>query len=484
MPLTLKRLRAALWFTFSRWRFSNLSSTITTTRATRLSVILAALLVVFLPTWLVLRSAPILSRTAGDSDDGWSPPVHLLVADVQLDLTAPTAGPDRRLGRAIQDVASQSARRLVIHFIVDEDMFVRWQSTDKHSTTQLTDEADRDSLDKTPLLPLSSDEQERGWKAAVKAFHQQSAGYRQSLIDLLPWLPQHLHHLVILPYSYTRILALPWPDSPLTIGNRLDLLCTDLALTDCATTPTGVYLVKTMLGAILPQWVDHIIVLDSDLRVYGDIGDMLDFLRVMRSQPTTLAPSTTDTASDLANSLPSLWSLPFLSSLFSRPLRHPVMALAAEQQTFYDLRHPTVMRGRLGFNGGVQLQDLVELRRTEPGSAGREYNERLLTSNISAQFTMGLLLGDQTVYTALNNTAPHLFLPLPCQWNRQLCEYYYEPWRKRDVQARRCPGQWRIVHGNCAAERDTPEELGDEWRAFHEQQRAQAVRDAAAERDG
>ena len=473
MPFPMKRLRATVWFTWSRWRSStSFSSALAAShaRTTRYSSIIIAVLLLALLTLLTLGplNAPFISRTAAYGVES-SSPVHLLVADVQLEaLKANTVlTPDRRLGRAIRDIASQTERRLVIHFIVDEATFLRWQADDKHSFAANTDEVDRDSLDAAAVPPASSYEQHRGWRAAVRAFHRQSAAFRESLIALLPWFPQHLQHVVILPYSFTRILAMPWPDSPLTVGDRLKVLCADMALTDCDITPTGVYLVKTMLAAVLPQWADHVIVLDSDVRVYGDIGDMLEYLRRMRSQLNAVTSSSTTA------SLPHS----FLSSLFAARPRHPVMALAAEQQTFYDLRHPTTMRGRLGFNGGVQLQDLIELRRTEPGSAGREYNDRVINSSLSRQFTMGLLLGDQTVYTALNNSAPDLFFSLPCQWNRQLCEYYYEPWRERDVEARRCPGQWRIVHGNCAQERDTPEELGDQWRDFHKQNSQQAAVD-------
>ena len=462
MALTMKQLRAA-WFSWSKWRPNLFPGKASHTLSTRLLPTLAILTLILLAALLLhlvvsfLSGPPVVYLSvAGQAD---APPVHILVADVQLgaaESVAVRAGLDRRLVRALHDVASQSQRRIVIHFIIDEATFVHWQAEDKHSFGATVDDADRDAPD--GASSVTSAELERGWRLAIRAFHRQSALYRSTMVSVLPWLTEHLQHVVVLPYSYARILALPWPDSPLTVGDRLTLLCTDMALTDCASTPTGVYLVKTMLAAVLPQWADHVIVLDSDLRTHGDIGDMLRFLAQMRATPTAAA---TTAAS-------SSWS-PLSWMLASRPV-HPVMALAAEQQTFYDLRHPSVMKGRLGFNGGVQLQDLVELRRTEPGSAGREYNERLLNSSLARQFTMGLLLGDQTVYTALNNSAPHLFLALPCEWNRQLCEYYYEPWRTRDVEARHCPGQWRIVHGNCAPERDTPDELDDQWRAFHKQQ--------------
>ena len=439
----------------------------------------------------------IVTRQPAVDNSSAAAPLHVLVEDVQLDPSLPMSSPDPRLERAMHDVSSQTARRIVFHLIVDEAAFSRWQADDTHSHAADpdagTDEAGSEALHSAELLQGES-EQERHtvWSAAVGAFQRQSSLYRAAMERMLPWLERHRHHIVVLPYSWSRVLALPWPDSAHTVGHRLELLCADLALADCATTPTGLYLIKTLLAAVLPQWADHVIVLDSDVRVHGDIADILQFLHTMRSQPTaspTVASSAaaSDTTSSLSRFFVSAWSAPVLSSLFPVPLLRPVMALAAEQQTFYDLRHPALMRRRLGFNGGVQLQDLVELRRTEPGSAGREYSDRLLTSNIAGQFTMGLLLGDQTVYTALNNSAPHLFLGLPCHWNRQLCEYYFEPWRKRDVEARRCPGQWRIVHGNCAQERDTPDELGDQWRSFHKQQQTdtdtEAEHDSSAERE-
>lgn len=59
-------------------------------------------------------------------------------------------------------------------------------------------------------------------------------------------------------------------------------------------------------------------------------------------------------------------------------------------------------------------------------------------------------LGDQDFYTLLTIENPHLVYLLPCNWNRQLCEW----WKHHgyaDVFDRfaRCDGPIYLYHGNC-----------------------------------
>lgn len=54
------------------------------------------------------------------------------------------------------------------------------------------------------------------------------------------------------------------------------------------------------------------------------------------------------------------------------------------------------------------------------------------------------------MYTLLGAKHPDLFVPLPCQWNRQLCTYWRDHGYKdvfEDYYA--CKGPIFVYHGNC-----------------------------------
>ncbi len=59
-------------------------------------------------------------------------------------------------------------------------------------------------------------------------------------------------------------------------------------------------------------------------------------------------------------------------------------------------------------------------------------------------------LGDQDMYTLLALEHPQLFAHLPCQWNRQLCRYWFGPQLYAAEEPRwACPGPVHLWHGNC-----------------------------------
>lgn len=104
--------------------------------------------------------------------------------------------------------------------------------------------------------------------------------------------------------------------------------------------------------------------------------------------------------------------------------------------------------GITGFNSGVMLLDLRKIRsKTSPfKSLIRLENIRRLVE----KYKFRGHLGDQDVYTLLSIENPELFYILPCQWNRQLCQW----WREHGYaevfdQYFHCDDPIKIYHGNC-----------------------------------
>ena len=61
-------------------------------------------------------------------------------------------------------------------------------------------------------------------------------------------------------------------------------------------------------------------------------------------------------------------------------------------------------------------------------------------------------LGDQDLYTLLALHDPGMFAHLPCQWNRQLCQFWCENGYAAECPAyQACPGPIHLWHGNCNA---------------------------------
>jgi lipopolysaccharide biosynthesis glycosyltransferase len=103
--------------------------------------------------------------------------------------------------------------------------------------------------------------------------------------------------------------------------------------------------------------------------------------------------------------------------------------------------------GLPGFNSGVLLLDLDRMRQSSL------YNSLLDEENVHSlcdEFHFKGHLGDQDFFTLVGMRYRQLFYVLPCQWNRQLCQW----WREhgyQDIfdQYFRCDGDVMIYHGNC-----------------------------------
>ena len=103
--------------------------------------------------------------------------------------------------------------------------------------------------------------------------------------------------------------------------------------------------------------------------------------------------------------------------------------------------------GYTGFNSGVKLVDLAEMRKSVL------YNQLLQAENITRvanKYSFKGHLGDQDFYTVISFDYPQLFYTLPCQWNRQLCTW----WKNNGYQEvfdlyHKCEPPYHVLHGNC-----------------------------------
>jgi hypothetical protein len=172
------------------------------------------------------------------------------------------------------------------------------------------------------------------------------------------------------------------------------------------------YMCKPMLHQILPLSVTRVIVLDSDVVLLKDVGQ--------------------------------LWRL------FDDFHGQQLVGMAYEQQ-------PVPLYGEygtLGVNGGVQLLDLEGMRRSE-------LYEKTILASLDVRNVMRGAFGDQDLYTAMYTARPELFFVLPCQWNVQLCGYFLNNWKQLakwvESTARMpsfphqpvCKKDFALIHGNC-----------------------------------
>lgn len=178
----------------------------------------------------------------------------------------------------------------------------------------------------------------------------------------------------------------------------------------------AVYLWKAFLYRLLP--LDRAIVLDLDLALVA--GSQLD----------------------------GLWSH------FDAFGPHAVLGLAMEQGPTY-----ARLGQRAGYNGGVQLHHLTRMRAGwlradatphDPAHAPRiasampEYDamlRRCAAGRCTGWDQVEPSLGDQTLYTHLCHSRPHLCTPIPCGWNRQMSTRYYS--------APSFASRWHVCASRC-----------------------------------
>lgn len=104
-------------------------------------------------------------------------------------------------------------------------------------------------------------------------------------------------------------------------------------------------------------------------------------------------------------------------------------------------------KGWPGFNSGVLLLNLKRMR------ASKTYQSLLKPNKIDdicKKYSFSGHLGDQDFYTVVSFEYRHLFHVLPCNWNRQLCQWWrYHGYRDVFDQYYACDLKIKLFHGNC-----------------------------------
>lgn len=190
-------------------------------------------------------------------------------------------------------------------------------------------------------------------------------------------------------------------------------------LSHSATGPGPIYLYKPLLHLVLPKSISRVIVLDTDLFLFED--------------------------------LLGLWRE------FDRFRPGELLGVAAEQcPSYQEVRS----LGGLGFNGGVQLLALAEMRASSHYADLMDaYATRGFRGKPMKPGGIGWL-GDQTLYSwmSVNGTGGReVFHELPCGWNRQIGTHMAS-WRGF-WERHRCDMRCSLLHGNFASHKKFMEAL-------------------------
>lgn len=146
---------------------------------------------------------------------------------------------------------------------------------------------------------------------------------------------------------------------------------------------SGVYgLMKLTLPKVLPDSLDKVIVLDTDVTFATDIAELWSiFSKFQHKQSIGLVENQSD------------W---YLGKLWKKHRPWPAL-------------------GR-GYNTGVILLDLKQLRDEGWGQLWRQIAEKDLMTHYTTS------LADQDIFNAIIKQHPYLVYKLPCQWNVQLSD--------------------------------------------------------------
>lgn len=106
-------------------------------------------------------------------------------------------------------------------------------------------------------------------------------------------------------------------------------------------------------------------------------------------------------------------------------------------------------KGFPGYNSGVTLVHLDHIRLSDDY---RSYLSEDAITKLIETYSFKGHLGDQDFYTLLGHARPEFFHTLPCEWNRQLCQW----WRTHGGYSEEvfnkyynCDEETKIYHGNC-----------------------------------
>lgn len=184
----------------------------------------------------------------------------------------------------------------------------------------------------------------------------------------------------------------------------------------------SLFFLSIAIHRVMPDNMHKVIMLDSDLKFKADIADLYNIFNSFK-----------DTE---------------------------IMAIARDGQpvyrhTFWEYRskNPETRvgepppNGLTGFNSGVLLLDLDRMRKSEL------YNNLIdpsILEKLTSKYKFKGHLGDQDFFTLIGMDHEELFHVLPCNWNRQLCQW----WRDKGYEDVfdlyfKCEGKINIYHGNC-----------------------------------
>ncbi|CAL4061057.1 unnamed protein product, partial [Meganyctiphanes norvegica] len=153
-----------------------------------------------------------------------------------------------------------------------------------------------------------------------------------------------------------------------------------------------------------------------------------------------------------------------LHSYFDRFSSTHIMGLAHEQSpvyrhllSLYRNKHPdTLLGGPVkdggfpGYNSGVMLIDIPKLQES---TVLKKYLSRSKLTEKTNEYNFHGHLGDQDLYTLIAFDHPELFYSLPCEWNKQLCDWWRDHgYSKVFDDYFTCEGELKIIHGNCKTE--------------------------------
>lgn len=187
----------------------------------------------------------------------------------------------------------------------------------------------------------------------------------------------------------------------------------------------ALFFLSIAIHRVLPKSMHRVIMLDADLKFMEDIRELYNRFELF----------TGENIIGIGRDLQPVY-------------RH----------TFYEYRrdHPRTRVGSpppdglSGFNSGVLMLDLERMRKSKLYNS--LLNEESL-NRLTKEFKFKGHLGDQDFFSLLSMKYEELFHVLPCEWNRQLCQW----WRDKGYQEVfdlyfRCDADVKIYHGNC----DTP----------------------------
>lgn len=166
---------------------------------------------------------------------------------------------------------------------------------------------------------------------------------------------------------------------------------------------SGIFgLMKLVLTEAIPQSLDKVVVLDTDVIFASDIAELW---RIFDQLTGKKAIGLVENQSD--------W---YLGKLWRNHKPWPAL-------------------GR-GFNTGVILLDLLKLRQTKWASLWRLTAEKELMNMLSTA------LADQDIFNAVIKSHPHLVFKLPCTWNVQLGDNTRSATCYKDVS------ELKVIHWN------------------------------------